>query len=43
MNRGKPRIAATTLREFVLLDPGKRCPDCGGALRLLQIHKENAD
>jgi transposase len=33
--RGKPRIAATTPRERVVLDPGERCPDCGGALRLL--------
>jgi transposase len=33
--RGKPRIAATTPREHVVLDPGERCPDCGGALRLV--------
>jgi transposase len=33
--RGKPRIAETTLRERVVLDPGERCPDCGGTLRLL--------
>jgi Transposase and inactivated derivatives len=33
--RGKPRIAATTPRERVVLDPGERCPDCGGALRLV--------
>ena len=31
--RGKPRIAATTPRERIVLDPGERCPDCGGALR----------
>ena len=32
--RGKPRIAAaTTARERVVLDPGERCPDCGGVLR----------
>jgi transposase len=34
-HRGKPRIATTTLRERIVLDPGERCPDCGGALRLL--------
>ena len=33
--RGKPRIAATTPRERVVLDPGERCPDCGGTLRLV--------
>jgi transposase len=33
--RGKPRIAASTRRERVVLDPGERCPDCGGSLRLL--------
>lgn len=33
--RGKPRIAETTVRERVVLDPGERCPECGGALRLL--------
>lgn len=33
--RGKPRIADDTPRERILLDPGKVCPDCGGALRLL--------
>ncbi|HEX6687788.1 MAG TPA: IS66 family transposase [Solirubrobacterales bacterium] len=33
--RGKPRIDATTVRERVVLDPGERCPDCGGALRLV--------
>jgi transposase len=33
--RGKPRIAAATPRERVVLDPGERCPDCGGALRLV--------
>lgn len=33
--RGKPRISETTIRERVVLDPGERCPDCGGALRLV--------
>src|SRR5919205_1179713 len=33
--RGKPRIAATIPRERVVLDPGERCPDCGGVLRLV--------
>lgn len=32
---GKPRIAANTPRQRVVLDPGDRCPDCGGALRLV--------
>jgi transposase len=29
------RIAATTPRERIVLDPGEACPDCGGVLRLL--------
>jgi transposase len=33
--RGRPRIAETTPRERVVLDPGERCPDCGGVLRLV--------
>ena len=33
--RGKPRIAADAPRESIVLDPGERCPDCGGALRLV--------
>ena len=33
--RGKPRIAETTARERVVLDPGECCPDCGGPLRLV--------
>lgn len=33
--RGKPRIAAATPRERIVLDPGERCPDCGGTLRLV--------
>jgi len=33
--RGKPRIAETTLRERIVLDPGERCPDCSGVLRLV--------
>ncbi len=33
--RGKPRIAADAPRETIMLDPGERCPDCGGALRLV--------
>ena len=33
--RGKPRIAADAPRESITLDPGERCPDCGGALRLV--------
>lgn len=33
--RGKPRIAADAPRESIVLDPGERCPDCGGVLRLV--------
>ena len=33
--RGKPRISADAPRERIVLDPGERCPDCGGALRLV--------
>ena len=33
--RGKPRIAEDAPRERIVLDPGERCPDCGGALRLV--------
>jgi len=33
--RGKPRISADAPRETIVLDPGERCPDCGGALRLV--------
>ncbi len=33
--RGKPRIDETSLRKRIVLDPGERCPDCGGALRLV--------
>ena len=33
--RGKPRIGPTTVRERIVLDPGERCPDCGGTLRLV--------
>lgn len=33
--RGKPRIAEDAPREAIVLDPGERCPDCGGALRLV--------
>jgi len=33
--RGKPRIAADAPRESITLDPGERCPDCGGVLRLV--------
>ena len=33
--RGKPRIADDAPREAIVLDPGERCPDCGGALRLV--------
>ena len=33
--RGKPRIGPTTVRERIVLDPGERCPDCGGTLRLM--------
>ena len=31
--RGRPRIADTVARRRVVLDPGERCPDCGGTLR----------
>lgn len=33
--RGRPRIADDAPRETVVLDPGERCPDCGGVLRLV--------
>jgi transposase len=33
--RGKPRIAEDAPRENIVLDPGERCPDCGGVLRLV--------
>ncbi len=33
--RGKPRIAEDAPRETIMLDPGERCPDCGGVLRLV--------
>ena len=33
--RGKPRIADDAPREAIVLDPGERCPDCGGMLRLV--------
>ena len=33
--RRKPKVAATTPRERIVLDPGEACPDCGGALRLV--------
>ena len=33
--RGKPRIAEDAPRETILLDPGERCPECGGVLRLV--------
>ena len=33
--RGKPRISADAPREVITLDPGERCPDCGGVLRLV--------
>ena len=31
--RGRPRISETVPRRRVVLDPGERCPDCGGPLR----------
>ena len=33
--RGAPRIAPNAPRESIVLDPGERCPDCGGTLRLV--------
>jgi len=33
--RGKPRIGEDAPRETIVLDPGDRCPDCGGMLRLV--------
>lgn len=33
--RRKPRVAETTPRERIVLDPGEDCPGCGGALRLV--------
>ena len=35
LRRGKPRIAEDAPRETIMLDPGERCPDCGGVLRLV--------
>jgi transposase len=32
---GKIKLAQTTARERIVLDPGDSCPACGGALRLL--------
>jgi transposase len=31
--RGAPRIADDAPRESIVLDPGERCPDCGGVAR----------
>lgn len=31
--RGKPRIAEDAPRETIVLNPGQRCPVCGGVLR----------
>jgi transposase len=33
--RGKPRVADHAPRERIVLDPGDRCPECGGILRLV--------
>jgi transposase/transposase-like protein len=33
--RGAPRTAPDAPRESIVLDPGERCPDCGGTLRLV--------
>jgi len=33
--RGKPRVAAGTQRDRIVLDPGDKCPSCGGPLRLI--------
>jgi transposase/uncharacterized small protein (DUF1192 family) len=33
--RRRPKVAASTPRERIVLDPGEACPDCGGALRLV--------
>ena len=33
--RGKPRVADHAPRERIVLDPGDRCPECGGTLRLI--------
>jgi transposase len=33
--RGQPRIADDAPRETIVLDPGERCPDCQGVLRLV--------
>lgn len=33
--RGKPRVADHAPRERIVLDPGDRCPECGGILRLI--------
>jgi len=34
-HRGKPRVNEATSRERIVLDPGERCPECGGPLRLV--------
>lgn len=41
--RGKPRIAEDAPRERIVLDPGERCPDCGGALRLVGEGEEDQE
>lgn len=33
--RGRPRVAESTPRERIVLDPGENCPACGGTLRLI--------
>jgi transposase len=33
--RRQPRVSAATPRERRTLDPGERCPDCGGDLRVV--------
>ena len=35
--RRRPRVSDTTPRERCELDPGTRCPDCGGDLRLVGV------
>src|SRR6056297_2377981 len=41
--RGEPRIAEDAPREIIPLDPGERCPDCGGALRLVGEGEEDQE
>ncbi len=41
--RRRPKVAASTPRERIVLDPGDACPDCGGALRLIDEGEEDQE